>query len=280
MPYSAGIFNLTYDWVTEQASPPIEISKLKIQETDIATGLSNCILRDGTGVPTAATPWNSQKITGLGNATLTADAINAGQVQTGALIKLGSVSGVDTITASLTPSIAAYTTGQFVVFTPAGTNLTTTSTLNINGVGAKTIKKGNAIALDAGDLIAAVQAICIYDGTNFVLQNPQIAPGMTQNDQTAGNYGFVMTDANNSVLGNGGFNYTLPSNAAIPMKKGTTIVIANNSGTTALTIKITADALELAGAGTTGDRTLAAYGIATLYKYATTGWRISGSGVS
>lgn len=70
MPYNgSGTFSLTYDWTTEQASSPIEISKLDEQEADIAAGLSNCILRDGTGVPTSATPWNSQNLTGVGSLT-------------------------------------------------------------------------------------------------------------------------------------------------------------------------------------------------------------------
>lgn len=74
MAFSGGVFTRLYNWVTEQASSPIEISKLDAQEEDIATALSNCILRDGTGVPTTATPWNSQKITGLGQATVDGDA--------------------------------------------------------------------------------------------------------------------------------------------------------------------------------------------------------------
>lgn len=72
----SGVFSRLYNWATEQLSSPIEISKLDLQEEDIATALSNCILRDGTGVPTAATPWNSQKITGLGNAAADTDALN------------------------------------------------------------------------------------------------------------------------------------------------------------------------------------------------------------
>lgn len=76
MPFSAGTFSRLYSWVTEQASPPIEIAKLDTQEADIATGLSNCILRDGTGVPTAATDWNGQKITGLADAAAATDALN------------------------------------------------------------------------------------------------------------------------------------------------------------------------------------------------------------
>lgn len=76
MPFSAGVFSRVYNWATEQASPPIEIAKLDTQEADVATALSNCLLRDGTGIPTAATPWNAQKITGLGDATADTDALN------------------------------------------------------------------------------------------------------------------------------------------------------------------------------------------------------------
>lgn len=64
MPFNgSGTFSLTYSWVTEQASSPIEISKLDTQEQDIADALSNCILRDGTGKPTASQDWNGQDLT-------------------------------------------------------------------------------------------------------------------------------------------------------------------------------------------------------------------------
>jgi hypothetical protein len=42
--------------------------------TDLSTALSTCLLRDGTGIPTADTPWNSKKITGLGTPTALTDA--------------------------------------------------------------------------------------------------------------------------------------------------------------------------------------------------------------
>ncbi|MEQ1580899.1 MAG: hypothetical protein ABL964_09930 [Steroidobacteraceae bacterium] len=76
MAFSGGVFTKLYTWVTEQASSPIEIAKLDTQESDFATGLSNCILRDGTGVPTATTPWNSQRLSSLGDATAATDAMN------------------------------------------------------------------------------------------------------------------------------------------------------------------------------------------------------------
>lgn len=76
MPFGSGTFSLTYSFTTEAASPPIEIAKLDTQFQDIADGLSNCLLRDGTGLPTTAIPFNGQRLTGLGNASADADALN------------------------------------------------------------------------------------------------------------------------------------------------------------------------------------------------------------
>lgn len=76
MPFSSGTFTPVYNWTTESAAAPIEIAKLDGQDADMATGLSNCILRDGTGLPTATIPFNSQRISGLGDATGATDALN------------------------------------------------------------------------------------------------------------------------------------------------------------------------------------------------------------
>jgi hypothetical protein len=47
-----------------------------------------------------------------------------------------------------------------------------------------------------------------------------------------------------------------------------------------MTIAITTDTMRLAGAGTTGSRTLAANGIATCLKLTATEWIISGTGLT
>jgi hypothetical protein len=72
----SGVYSLTYTWAAEAASPPIAISKLDTEMAGIATGLSLCVLRNGNGVPTADTPWNDKKITGLADAAAATDALN------------------------------------------------------------------------------------------------------------------------------------------------------------------------------------------------------------
>lgn len=71
MPFSSGTFSRIYNWVNEQLSSPIEIDKLDAQEEDFATALNNCILRDGTGLPTAAMDWNGQNLTNVAAFTAT-----------------------------------------------------------------------------------------------------------------------------------------------------------------------------------------------------------------
>lgn len=70
----SGNFNNLYSFVTEQSSPPIEIAKLDAQFDDIADALSNCILRDGTGLPTENISLNGKKITNLATPTASTDA--------------------------------------------------------------------------------------------------------------------------------------------------------------------------------------------------------------
>lgn len=80
------------------------------------------------------------------------------------------------LTGTLSPAIAAYAAGLRVTTTPGGANTITGPTLNLNGLGAKTIKKrdsaGTKVALAAGDYNASGPFDFEYDGTDFVLLNP------------------------------------------------------------------------------------------------------------
>jgi len=71
---------------------------------------------------------------------------------------------------------------------------------------------------------------------------------------------------------------TIPSNASVPFEIGTTIVVINANITS--TVAITTDTLRLAGTSSTGTRTIASNGMATLVKITSTSWIISGNGIS
>lgn len=105
--------------------------------------------------------------------------------------------------------------------------------------------------------------------------------GMPANSQTAA-YTTVAADAGKVVLhpitDNNARTFTIDSNANVPYPVGTVITFVNMINT--VTIAITTDTMYLAGAGTTGSRTLAAYGVATAIKVSSTSWIISGNGLT
>lgn len=79
----------------------------------------------------------------------------------------------DTYVISLSPSPGAYTTGM-IIFFKANTVNTGAASINVNGLGAKTIVKRVSTALANGDIPALSFKMIIYDGTNFVLINPVV----------------------------------------------------------------------------------------------------------
>lgn len=104
---------------------------------------------------------------------------------------------------------------------------------------------------------------------------------LQQNSQSAA-YTTVMEDRNKQILhpasDNNARTFTIDSNANVPYPVGTSLTFINLVNT--LTIGITSDTLILAGAGTTGSRTLAANGMATALKVAATTWIINGTGLT
>lgn len=102
-----------------------------------------------------------------------------------------------------------------------------------------------------------------------------------QNSQSAA-YTTVLTDNGKHILhptaDNNARTFTIDSNANVAYPIGTAITFINQINT--VTIAITSDTLVLAGTGATGSRTLAANGVATAIKIASTTWMISGTGLS
>ena len=73
----SGTFQRLYNWVTDRTnSIKIRADRMDAEMDGFASGLSNAICKDGQTTLTADLPFNNRKITGLGNATLAADALN------------------------------------------------------------------------------------------------------------------------------------------------------------------------------------------------------------
>lgn len=71
---------------------------------------------------------------------------------------------------TLNPAATGYTAGMRVMFKPDTTNTGVTS-LNVNGLGAKTLKALGTADLAAGRILASQIIEAVYDGTNFQLVN-------------------------------------------------------------------------------------------------------------
>ncbi len=112
-------------------------------------------------------------------------------------------------------------------------------------------------------------------GDVYVISN------IPQNSQSAA-YTTVATDRGKHILhptaDNNARTFTIAANASVAYPIGTAITFVNQINT--VTIAITSDTMVLAGPGTTGSRSLAANGIATALKIATTTWIISGTGLT
>ena len=102
--------------------------------------------------------------------------------------------------------------------------------------------------------------------------------GIPQNSQAA-NYTTVIGDSGKHIYVTATSTVTIPANATVAYPIGTTIGFIADTGVT-VTIAITSDTMYLAGTGTTGSRTLAAFGMATAVKVTATSWFISGNGLT
>lgn len=148
----------------------------------------------------------------------------------------------------------------------------------------------NFAIVDDGDNTkkAVFQASGITTGTTRTLTVPdqdcEIGSRNVPQNSQSGAYTLVLSDAGKHILhpsaDTTARTFTIPANSSVAYPVGTAITFVNQNAAGVLTISITTDTLRLAGAGTTGNRTLAANGIATAIKLTATEWLISGTGLS
>jgi hypothetical protein len=115
-------------------------------------------------------------------------------------------------------------------------------------------------------------------GTAVITSDARLT-GMPQNSKSA-SYTLLLSDAGKHIYVTAtGQTITVPANGTVAFPVGTVITVVNAAAVTT-SIAITTDTMYLANAGTTGTRTLAAYGVATLIKITSTSWIISGNGLT
>lgn len=80
---------------------------------------------------------------------------------------------------TLAPAPTAYAAGQCFRFKATNAN-TSASTLNVNGLGAKSIKGNGGASLASGEIQAGQMVTVQYDGTNFQLTSQSLSPSTIQ----------------------------------------------------------------------------------------------------
>jgi hypothetical protein len=178
----------------------------------------------------------------------------------------------------------------------AAAALTGTETLSVIQSGEMVDTTTQAIAdlagSGSGDVVGPASAvddrIATFDGTTGKLIQDGGATiaevrAIPQNSQSAA-YTLVLADAGRHILhpsaDTTARTFTIPANASVAFQVGDAVTFVNQNAAGVVTIAITSDTMRLAGAGTTGSRTLAANGVATAIKLTATEWIISGVGLT
>lgn len=172
-----GTFVRLYSWQDDRdAAIKIRADRQDAEHDGFATGLSTAICKDGQTNPTANLKMGGFRHTGVGNASARTHYGVVGQIQDGSYIYAADAGSADAYSATLTPNISAYATGQvFAVLIQSGNQNTGACTLDV-GPGATNIKLIDGNDPGAGDIGAAASTkmhYFAYDGTNFILLNPQ-----------------------------------------------------------------------------------------------------------
>jgi hypothetical protein len=172
--------------------------------------------------------------------------------------------GGNTIAASNAVTFTNYAT-VFLNDPVAGTNVTVTNAYSL--ITAGNVKLGST----GTGVITAVAATATANSTAASVGYL----GMPVNSQSGSTYAVVASDLGKVIYFSATCTATVP--ASLPI--GSSIAFVAGTGAT-VTIAQASDSMYLGGTGTTGSRTLAAFGMATAIKMAATVWFINGTGLT
>lgn len=179
MAWAAGSFSRTNGvntgstvWQQDRdAAVNIVANRHDTHDQDLADGINACLHKGGQNTPTANLGMGGYRHTSVGDPSARNEYASVGKVQDGAFCGVADTGAADAYAIALSPAVTAYAAYQTFWFIAANAN-TGASTLNVNGLGAKAMKKHHDLALESGDIEAGQLVGVAYDGTNFQMISP------------------------------------------------------------------------------------------------------------
>jgi hypothetical protein len=280
-------------WIIENAttgSQIITIAQGSGATINVPNGSKVMVVTDGAGAgaavfnanPTAGTVTSVGGTGAVNGITLTGTVTSTGNLTLGGT--LANVDLISQVTGTLPVAnggtgITSFGTGVATwLGAPSSANLAAALT-DETGSGAAVFATSPTLVTPAlGTPASGVLSACTVDGTNAV--GFRTIPQNSQSDA----YTLVLADSGKHILhpsaDTTARTFTIPANASVAFPIGTAVTFVNQNAAGVVTIAITSDTMRLAGAGTTGSRTLAANGVATAIKLTATEWIISGVGLT
>lgn len=244
---------------------------------------SSGTLTSCTGLPISGLTASTSTALGVGSIELGhASDTTLARVSSGVV----SIEGVNVVTTSSTDTLTnktltSPTLTTPVLGTPSSGTLTSCTGLPVSGITAST---STALGVGSIELGHASDTTISRSAAGVIqVEGVPLFSNVPQNSKSAA-YTTVLGDAQYHILhpsaDTTARTFTIDSNANVAYPIGTAITFVNQHSGGVVTIAITSDTMRLAGAGTTGSRTLAADGIATALKITSTEWIISGTGLT
>lgn len=177
MPFNGnGTFIRQYSWTNDAAANiPIRADRMDNETNGIATGLSNCVTKDGQTTISANLPMAGFRHLNVSDAVTKTEYYTLNQAMNSFGLFPSSVGGTgNDITLGYSPTyttIGAGVRGSFV----ATADNTGAATLAIDGITAKAFTKFGTNPLITGDITIGQVVEWEYDGTQYQILNPNVS---------------------------------------------------------------------------------------------------------
>jgi hypothetical protein len=259
MPWSGGAFTRTNGvhtgstlWVQDRdAGTKILATRHDTHDQDLADGINATLEKSGSNAATGNLDIGSNRLTLVADGTAKTDAATVNQIQSnGPAFQATDTGTANAYVIALSPAVTAYAAGQAITF-KAGAASTTASTLNVNTLGTKAIKKLNDQDIASGDIESGSIVTVVYDGTSFQMTS-QLAS--TSTTSPGGSNTQVQYNSSGSFAGSANFTFdgtsaTLANPVFLPDGSSSAPALSNTGDTNSGVYFPAADTVGIVTAG-------------------------------